>query len=123
MIVHIFITSIWRVINGERRSNRFAKAMDVDALIGWNFKRVRTASGLSQEEIALRLGTIDQGYISQLEAGERNPTGRTLYKLAQALDVPVGDLFLIEDLPEHISTAAGSAVKKSRAGRAAKQTG
>ena len=61
--------------------------MDVDALIGWNFKRLRLNLGLSQEELALRLGTIDQAYISQLEAGERNPTGRTIFRLAEALGV------------------------------------
>ena len=94
--------------------------MEVDALIGWNFKRLRVQLGLSQEEAALRLGTIDQGYISQLEAGERNPTGRTIFKLASALGVSTGELFATDGLPEAIAKSEGSAHKKSRAGRATK---
>ena len=92
--------------------------MDVDALIGWNFKRLRLKRELSQEEVALRLGTFDQGYISQLEAGERNPTGRTLYRLAHALDAAVGDLFQTDGLPVEISDGESKTTGKSRAGRA-----
>ncbi len=94
--------------------------MDVDALIGWNFKRLRIQLGLSQEEVALRLGTIDQGYISQLEAGERNPTGRTIFKLASSLGVSAGELFATDGIPQEISMSEHPAQTKSRAGRAKK---
>ncbi|WP_338736194.1 helix-turn-helix transcriptional regulator [Asticcacaulis sp. DW145] len=92
--------------------------MDVDRLIGWNFKRLRSKLGLSQEEVALRLGTFDQGYISQLEGGERNPTARTLYRLAKALNASVGELFESEGLPPEIAQSESKASGKSRAGRA-----
>jgi transcriptional regulator with XRE-family HTH domain len=91
--------------------------MDVDRLIGWNFKRLRVKLGLSQEEVALRLGTFDQGYISQLEAGERNPTGRTLFRLAISLEASVGDLFQTADLPADIAEGENKTTGKSRSGR------
>ena len=92
--------------------------MDVDRLIGWNFKRLRMAQTLSQEEIALRLGTVDQAYISQLEAGERNPTARTMFRLALALEVSVGDLFALNNVPAEIIDGNNKGSQKSRAGRA-----
>ncbi|WP_368407088.1 helix-turn-helix domain-containing protein [Asticcacaulis aquaticus] len=76
--------------------------MDVERLIGWNFRRLRMQQDLSQEEMALRLGSVDQAYISQLESGGRNPTGRTIYRLARVLDVNPGELFSIEDAPSDI---------------------
>jgi len=96
--------------------------MDVDALIGWNFKRLRLTLGLSQEELALRLGTIDQAYISQLEAGERNPTGRTIFRLATALGVSVGELFRVDNVPEEITAGSERGSKKSKAGRREKSS-
>ena len=92
--------------------------MDVDRLIGFNFKRLRLGKNLPQEEIALRLGTVDQAYLSQLEKGERNPTGRTIFRLAGALEVNVGDLFATDGVDEDILVSPKTTVKKSRAGRA-----
>jgi len=110
------------VINGVKQPASVAAVMDVDALIGWNFKRLRLNLGLSQEELALRLGTIDQAYISQLEAGERNPTGRTIFRLAEALGVAAGEFFRQENVPEEISAAKERGAKKSRAGRRKKSS-
>jgi len=106
------------LIHGGQLPNRNSGSMDVDRLVGWNFKRLRAAKDLSQEEVALRLGTVDQAYISQLEAGERNPTARTLYKLAVALEVPVGELFSVVDAPSVITEAESKKLQKSKAGRA-----
>ena len=92
--------------------------MDVDRLVGWNFKRIRVERGLSQEEVALRLGTVDQAYISQLEAGERNPTARTIYLLAAALGTNPGELFSIVGVPDDIAQGENVKSQKSRAGRA-----
>lgn len=57
---------------------------------------------LSQEEMALRLGSVDQAYISQLESGGRNPTGRTIYRLARVLGVNPGELFSLDGAPNDI---------------------
>jgi transcriptional regulator with XRE-family HTH domain len=47
-------------------------------------RRLRTAAGLSQAELANRMG-VDRAYVSGLELGERNPTVITLWHVAQAL--------------------------------------
>lgn len=55
-------------------------------LVGRNFKRLRQAKGLTQEQFA-ELSGFSQQYISGLEKGLRNPTVVTLYELATALGV------------------------------------
>lgn len=51
---------------------------------------------VSQEDLAARMG-VDQGYVSKLEAGARNPTIVTMWHVAQALDVKPSDLFQESD--------------------------
>ena len=60
--------------------------MDVRLVVGENIRKIRTSAGISQEELAVRMG-VDQGYISSLEAGKRNPTVVTLWHAAVALGV------------------------------------
>ncbi len=60
--------------------------MDVRKIVGLNIRKARTAAGLSQEELAGRMG-VEQYYISGLESGRRNITLVTLWKAAIALDV------------------------------------
>lgn len=60
--------------------------MDVRALVGRNFARLRQEKGLTQEEVEARSG-FSQQYLSGLERGRRNPTVITLYELATALGV------------------------------------
>lgn len=50
----------------------------------------------SQEELARRAG-MTQAQIAKVEAGEANPTARTLVKLSIALDCSIADLWLRED--------------------------
>jgi transcriptional regulator with XRE-family HTH domain len=65
--------------------------MDMRALVGRNFSRLRRRQGLTQEQVAERSG-FSQQYLSDLERGKRNPTIVSLYELAQALSVPYLDL-------------------------------
>lgn len=60
--------------------------MDMRALVGRNFARIRREKGLTQEQVEARSG-FSQQYLSGLERGKRNPTVITLYDLAQALGV------------------------------------
>jgi transcriptional regulator with XRE-family HTH domain len=62
--------------------------MDVRQIVGENIRRYRREKGLSQAELANRMG-VDRGYISGLELGQRNPTIITLWHAAQALGVEV----------------------------------
>ena len=49
-----------------------------------NVRRLRVAAGLSQAELADRMG-VDRAYVSGLELGQRNPTIVTLWHIAKAL--------------------------------------
>jgi transcriptional regulator with XRE-family HTH domain len=65
---------------------------DVRRLVGRNVKRLRIAAGISQAELAERMG-IDRAYVSGLELGQRNPTIVTLWHIGQALGVKLGAFF------------------------------
>ena len=65
--------------------------MDIRALVGRNFARIRREVGLTQEEVEERSG-FSQQYISGLERGLRNPTIVSLMELSQALGVDYLDL-------------------------------
>jgi transcriptional regulator with XRE-family HTH domain len=60
--------------------------MDVRRIVGENLRQYRLAAKLSQEEMAARMG-VEQGYVSGLEAGRRNPTIVTLWHAAVALGI------------------------------------
>jgi transcriptional regulator with XRE-family HTH domain len=62
--------------------------MDVRQIVGENVRRYRREKGLSQQEVANRMG-VDRAYVSGLELGQRNPTVVTLWHAAQALGVEV----------------------------------
>lgn len=70
--------------------------MDMRKLVGRNVRRLRLASGMTQEQYAERSG-FSQQYISDLERGRRNPTIVSVFELAQALGVAPLDL-LADDL-------------------------
>ncbi len=53
---------------------------------GEKVQKVRKSRGISQEELAARLA-MHRNYVGMIERGERNPTIRTLYKVAKALKV------------------------------------
>lgn len=65
--------------------------MDIRHTLGRNVQSLRIAAGLSQEALAV-LVDADQGYISRLEAGDKNPTLLTLWHIAQALKTTPGEL-------------------------------
>jgi transcriptional regulator with XRE-family HTH domain len=68
---------------------------DVRVLVGENVRRYRTAAGMSQAELAERMG-VDRAYISGLEGGARNPTIVTLWHTALALGIDVSCLLINE---------------------------
>ncbi|MER2536651.1 MAG: helix-turn-helix transcriptional regulator [Rhizobiaceae bacterium] len=67
--------------------------MDVRALVGRNFARLRAEARLTQEEVAAR-ANVSQQYLSGLERGTRNPSIETLVQIAAALGV--GHVALVE---------------------------
>lgn len=63
------------------------------ALVAWNLRRVRVARGLSQERLAADAG-VDRAYLGGLERQAENPTVDLLDRIADALDVPMSELFV-----------------------------
>ncbi|MCH8205882.1 MAG: helix-turn-helix transcriptional regulator [Chloroflexi bacterium] len=60
-----------------------------------HLRTLRLQRGLSQEEVAHRAG-LHVTYVSGIERGRRNPSVKSLYRIAQALGVPVKELFEFE---------------------------
>lgn len=60
--------------------------------LGMRVRELREALTLSQEAFAHKAG-LDRTYVSGVERGRRNPTLDVLYRLADALEVDVRDLF------------------------------
>jgi transcriptional regulator with XRE-family HTH domain len=65
--------------------------MSLVALLGRNLRRIRNGNALSQEEVALR-ADMKRSYVSGIELGRRNPSVKTLERLALALDVDPREL-------------------------------
>lgn len=55
-------------------------------------RKARTASGITQEELADRAG-LDRSYIGGVERGDRNPTLSVIEKIAQGLGLTLAELF------------------------------
>jgi transcriptional regulator with XRE-family HTH domain len=59
--------------------------------LGNNIKRLRRQKNLSQEQLALE-AKLDLTSVSEIESGLRNPSIKTLLKLAKALNTTPSDL-------------------------------
>lgn len=70
--------------------------MDVRLQVGLNFRRLRLAKGLTQEQAADLTG-VSQQYISGLEQGRRKPTVLTLHELSGPLGAAPIDMLMAID--------------------------
>ncbi|MCW3084253.1 MAG: helix-turn-helix protein [Bacteroidetes bacterium] len=59
--------------------------------VGLNIKRIRVEHKISQVMLA-HACDFEKPNMQRIEAGKTNPTLKTLFKIAQALDVSVNDL-------------------------------
>lgn len=64
-------------------------------MLGMELKLYRVRNGLSQADLASRLG-VAQNSVSQWENGKRSPTLRKVAKIASVLGCPVEALFPVE---------------------------
>lgn len=86
--------------------------MEARKIVGWNLRRLRTARGLTIEELGDQ-AMLDPSSVARIERGTANPGIMTIEKLAAALGVPLVE-FVVE--PE-----GGKAPPRPlRAGRKAK---
>src|SRR5271168_1205243 len=69
------------------------RKIDLKSLLGTAIRNKRNELGFSQEELADRAG-LHRTYISDIERGARNLSLESIDKLAQALKVSIGSLFL-----------------------------
>lgn len=83
-------------------------------IVGDNIRKLRLKAGLTQEELALKSG-LSQGYINQLESGKRKFTQKSLELIADALSIPLVELFR-EEGNQHVQAVAekSAGYKKKR---------
>ena len=62
----------------------------------------RAARGISQKQLAART-SLNASYVSLVEAGRRNPSPRTMERLARALKVPVHLMALLGADPDDLA--------------------
>lgn len=71
--------------------------MDLAEAFGSVIREIRIEAGLTQEQLGFEAG-IRRTYVSILELGQQQPSLTTVFKLADALDIPAGELIqLVED--------------------------
>jgi transcriptional regulator with XRE-family HTH domain len=65
---------------------------EVNKKIGQKLKKARKNSGITQEQLAEKVG-MHYTSISRIETGDANPPVQTINKIAKALKIPLSDLF------------------------------
>ncbi len=64
---------------------------EVSKKLGQNIKKLRVQRGMNQQELCRILG-VDTAYISNVENGKKNPTLKTVEKIAKILNMSVNKL-------------------------------
>ena len=75
----------------EDRSAKIHNNRSIEKSLGQILRQLRQERGLSQEELALESG-YHRTYISQLERGQKNPSLRTIFQLAEALEIEPSEI-------------------------------
>jgi transcriptional regulator with XRE-family HTH domain len=66
--------------------------MDLRSLVAKNLRDIRSAKGVSQEDLAHRTN-LNRNYIGMLESGKNSPTVKTLGRIADALGIDAVEFF------------------------------
>lgn len=66
--------------------------MKKDSSFGPVLRRLRFEKGLSQEELAERMGMASHAHISRLESGRKLPTLEMLFRVAEALEMEAWEI-------------------------------
>lgn len=59
-----------------------------------NLKKIRFEKGLTQQDMA-DMACISRPAYNSIELGKVEPQIKTMQKLSKALDMPIGDIFLL----------------------------
>ena len=73
------------------KSNANNKDGSIEELFGIVLQQLRKEKGLSQEELGFESG-YHRTYISLLERGKKSPSLKTIFKLAEALNVKPSEI-------------------------------
>lgn len=65
---------------------------EVNKKLGQKIKKARKNSGITQEQLAEKVG-MHYTSISRIETGYANPPVQTIHKIAKVLKIPLSDLF------------------------------
>lgn len=68
--------------------------MKIQEKFGLVIRKLRQQKGLSQENLAFE-ANIDRTYISDIEKGDRKISIEIIEKLANALQTPISEIFII----------------------------
>lgn len=79
----------------------------MNELLGGRIKALRSAKHLTQEQVADQIGVSRQKY-ARIESGVNNITLEILSRIAQVLDVTVGDITKVLDETPAVAYRAGS---------------
>ncbi len=67
---------------------------------GEKLRALRTSRQITLKELALALGQVAHGYISEIESGKKKPTAEFVLKVARYFDVATDQLLKDElDIP------------------------
>lgn len=66
--------------------------MDITPYVGQAFRHFREQAGMSQEQVALAAG-LDRTYVSGIERSRRNPSLRSMQRIAVVLGTDLAELF------------------------------
>lgn len=67
--------------------------MDIQAVFGSKVRELRIRKGISQEKLA-EFANLHRTYISSVELGHRNVSLQNIKAIADALGVPIQELFV-----------------------------
>lgn len=68
--------------------------MDITPYVGPAFRELRERAEISQEELAFR-ADLDRTYISGIERGRRNPSLKSMQRVAAELEVSLDQVFIL----------------------------
>lgn len=68
---------------------------NAENLLSKRIRALRTTKGFTQQKLGEK-AVIDYKFLGQIERGEKNPTFKTLVKIAEALDIELPELFRFE---------------------------
>lgn len=95
--------------------------MDITPFVGPAFRTLRERAEISQEELAFRAG-LDRTYVSGIERGRRNPSLKSMQRVATELAVSLDQVFILarklaEKEPDKASSKKARPAKSRQATR------